>query len=347
MARSKKSSINHLSLPSLFDDIDFGVDTPEPITLPGLDRHIRTVRAAVESRRAVSLPEASVVAESADRILFLSFGSGSSGNCTYIGTHTEGILIDAGVDLTFVSEELQRNGISATAPRGIILTHDHGDHVRYAYGLLRRYRHLGLYCTPRAFNGILRRHNVSRRIKDFHHPIYKEIPFKLGGFEITPFEVDHDGTDNCGFHITCPGFSFTIATDLGRIGDRADHYLRQADYIMIESNYDIDMLRRGVYPEYLKARIMASNGHLDNAVTAAYLASIYRPELKYIFLCHLSEENNTPQLARDSVANALSAIGVATGDGSNSPEALAAPLQLVPLKRRESSGLFTFRLPPR
>lgn len=345
MARYKKSTLNNPSLPSLFDDLDLGLDAPEPITLPGLDRHIRTARAAAESRQRPTLPRATAPEPMAvDRVLFLSFGSGSSGNCSYIGTRDEGVLIDAGVDLTFVEDELRRNGIAMTAPRGIVLTHDHGDHVRYAYGMLRRHRHLGLYCTPRALNGVLRRHSISRRIKDYHHAIYKEIPFKLGGFEITTFEVDHDGTDNCGFHITRPGFAFTVATDLGHIGERADHYLRLADHIMIESNYDLDMLRRGVYPEYLKARIMAGNGHLDNVVTASYLASIYRPEIKYVFLCHLSEENNTPEIARQASADALAAIGVATGDGSNSPEALAAPLQLLPLKRRESSGLFTFRL---
>lgn len=345
MARYKKSQINQASLPSLFDDIDFGADTPEPITLPGLDHHILTARAASKPRSTRRAPSLSVDSlPSIDRILFISFGSGSSGNCAYMGTETEGILIDAGVDVSFVEEEMKRNGIPMTAPRGIILTHDHGDHVRYAYPLLRRYRHLGLYCTPRVLGGILRRHSVSRRIKDYHHAVYKEIPFKLAGFEITAFEVDHDGTDNCGYHITAPGFSFTLATDLGHITERADYYLRRARYIMIESNYDLDMLQRGTYPEYLKARIIGHNGHLDNHVTAAYLASIYRPAIKYIFLCHLSEENNTPELAHRATADALAAIGVSTGDGTNSPEALAAAVQLLPLKRNESSGLFTFRL---
>ncbi|MBD5213298.1 MAG: MBL fold metallo-hydrolase [Bacteroidales bacterium] len=342
---SKKRVTKTQDLPSLFDTfdtIDFGLPEPKAIELPGLDRHVRNIKSTLEARRAATpVPEAP---GATDRVLFISFGSGSSGNSAYIGTRDEGLLIDAGVDQKFVKDELMRNGISPSALRGIIVTHDHGDHVRYAYGMLRQLRTCGLYCTPRTLNGILRRHSVSRRLKDFHHAIYKEIPFQLAGFEITPFEVDHDGTDNVGYHITRPGFNFTIATDLGRIGERADFYLRRAEYIMIESNYDLDMLRRGTYPEYLKARIIGATGHLDNAVTAAYLASIYRPELKYVMLCHLSHDNNTPDVAVNTITESLAAIGVTVGDGSNSPLSLKAQLQVRPLPRFDSTGLITFRL---
>lgn len=339
---NKKHTRATHDIPSLFDTIDFGLPEPKSVNIPGLDHHVRTLKASLESRRAV--PPAADIARPADRVVFISFGSGSSGNCAYIGTLDEGLLIDAGVDLKYVNSELTRNGIRPGAVRGIIVTHDHGDHVRYAYGLLRQLHTCSLYCTPRTLNGILRRHSVSRRLKDFHNPIYKEIPFRLAGFEITPFEVDHDGTDNVGFHITRPGFKFTIATDLGQIGERADFYLRQAEYLMIESNYDLEMLRRGTYPEYLKARIIASKGHLDNAVTGAYLASIYHPGMKYVMLCHLSHDNNTPLLAVDTISRSLAAIGVTVGDGSNSPDSLKATLQLRPLPRFESTGLITFRI---
>ncbi len=338
----KKLTAPPREMPSLFDTIDFGLPLTDPVSIPGLDHHVRNLTASLQSRR--SSPPPADAPTPTDRVVFISFGSGSSGNSAYIGTLDQGLLIDAGVDLKFVTAELTRNGIPPSAVRGIIVTHDHGDHVRYAYGLLRQLRTCALYCTPRTLNGILRRHSVSRRLKDFHHPIYKEIPFNLAGFEITAFEVDHDGTDNVGFHITRPGFSFTVATDLGQIGERADYYLRRAEYIMIESNYDLDMLRRGTYPEYLKARIIASKGHLDNAVTAAYLASIYRPELKYIMLCHLSHDNNTPLTAVHTITRALEAVGVTVGDGSNSPLSLRASLQLLPLPRFESTGLITFRL---
>lgn len=340
MARSKKPSRGYQAIPSLFDDLDLAPEIPD---LPGLDRHIRAARATIDRRTATRIPDTDPLPPQPEKIHFISFGSGSSGNCTFIGTSGQGFLIDAGIDFLAVEKELTRNGIPLQAIKGIILTHDHGDHVRYAYAMLRRHRDMLLYCTPRTLNGILRRHNISRRIKDFHHPIYKETPFSLAGFTITAFDVDHDGTDNAGYHITRPGFTFTVATDLGNIGPRADHYLRLADHIMIESNYDADMLRRGVYPEYLKARIIAPNGHLDNAVTAAYLASIYHPGLKHIFLCHLSNDNNTPAIALDAVSRALSAIGITVGDGSNSPLALNADIQLQALPRYDSTGLITLR----
>lgn len=347
MARTKKH-INY-STPSLFGENELlGLDDA-PVaarSLPGMDRHIKVALERKErEHQAATLPEPIGALRQDPKVLFMSFGSGSSGNCTYIGTRDSGLLVDAGVDDKRVEAELNRNGISIDAVRGIVLTHDHGDHIRYAYSLLRRQRHIALYCTPRVLNGILRRHNIARRIRDYHHAIYKEIPFELAGFTVTAFEVDHDGSDNAGFNFTRPdGFDFTVATDLGKIGARADYYLRRASYIMIESNYDLDMLRHGSYPEYLKARIMASNGHLDNAVTAAYIASIYRPELKHIFLCHLSRDNNTPDKALAAVNDALAALGVTAGDGSGSPASMSAPIQVMALPRFDSTGLVTLRL---
>lgn len=241
---------------------------------------------------------------------FISFGSGSSGNCSYLGSEHGGILIDAGVDPSYVVTTLRNNGIDMRDVGGIILTHDHGDHVRYAYSLLRANRHLRLYCTPKTLNGILRRHNISRRIKDYHQPIFKEFPFHLGPFSITPFEVSHDGTDNVGFFIEGSNQTMAIATDMGYVTPRADFYLRQANHMMIEANYDMKMLLNGTYPEYLKARIMGRSGHMDNVATARYLAEIYNPALRSIFLCHLSHDNNNPEIALQTITSALTEAGV-------------------------------------
>lgn len=278
-----------------------------------------------------------------DRIKFISFGSGSSGNCSFIGDEKGGFLIDAGVDPTNVWTELRRHGIRSENIAGIILTHDHGDHVRYAYALLRRNAHMLLYCTPKTLNGILRRHNISRRIKDYHKPIYKEIPFEIGRFKLTAFDVQHDGTDNAGFFIERAHHKFAIATDLGCIGPRADHYMRQAQYLVIESNYDREMLLAGRYPEYLKARILADSGHLDNTVAAQYVASIHTPALSHIFLCHLSNDNNTPEKATLAMRDALEAKGLTVGDGSDSLQSREADIQVMALPRFEPTRMFIFR----
>lgn len=275
---------------------------------------------------------------------FISFGSGSSGNCAYLGTSRAGILIDAGVDAAKVFDTLALNGVTPDMVKGVCLTHDHGDHVRYVYQVVRRYRHIRIYCTPRTLNGILRRHSISRRIKDYHEAIFKEIPFTLAGMTLTAFEVSHDGTDNSGYMVEHSGCRFVVATDMGRITDRADFYMRQANFLMIESNYDDDMLTNGPYKEYLKARIRDEKGHLDNKVAAAFVAANYSDALKYVFLCHLSHDNNTPDTAVKEMRNALEARGITVGKGESTLSDRAKDVQVVALPRFDPSMWYVLRL---
>lgn len=271
---------------------------------------------------------------------FISFGSGSSGNSAYLGTEKGGIIIDAGVDHEKVFDTLKANGVRPEQVYGVCLTHDHGDHIRYAYAISRRYKHIRIYCTNRVLNGILKRHNVSRRIKEYHQPIFKEIPFKLGDLTITAFEVPHDGFDNAGFFVEYGNTKFAIATDLGEVTERARHYMTQADYLMIEANYDLDMLENGSYPEYLKNRIKLATGHLDNTDTAQFVSEMYSPKLKNIFLCHLSNDNNTPEKAVDVVKSALEAKGATIGNSLGSLEDRKKDVQLMALPRYECSPWF-------
>lgn len=271
---------------------------------------------------------------------FASFGSGSSGNCSYLGNAREGILIDAGIDLDRVFKDLAQNGISPSMIKGIILTHDHADHIRYAYRIVRKYKHIHIYCTPKLMNGLLRHHNVSRRIKEFQEPIFKEIPFRLAGMTITAFETSHDATDNMGFYIEGGGKRFVVGTDMGIISPRADFYMRQAQYLMIESNYDRTMLDEGHYPEYLKNRVRNEKGHLDNKVAASFVADMYSDDLKYVFLCHLSNDNNTPDIACNEMRKALTGKGVSVGDGSNAVDQRGRDVQLYALPRYETSTWF-------
>lgn len=340
-------------IPGLFDDLESSL-FPEagcfPV-LPEIEKKARErlTNGGEKPRRELFTGDDTFspleVEPTIDRLSFISFGSGSSGNCAYIGDGETGILIDAGVDMTSVVSELHRNGIPMDNVKGIILTHDHSDHVRYVYTIVRKYRHIGVYCTPRALNGILRRHSIPNRLKDYHRPIYKEHPFKIGGFTLLAFEVTHDGTDNAGFFITHGKHALAVATDLGCVGERADYYMRQANYLMIEANYDARMLANGSYPEYLKARIASDTGHLDNEVTARYLAGIYTPALRNIFLCHLSQDNNSPQTALHTVERALHDAGVnEIGDCSESPYARLAPVQLMALPRFDATGIISLRL---
>lgn len=365
MARYKKRPTYNDALPGLFDDLETSrmFQDAEPLpTHPLIERAARQAMeeepidfpfdlSATKSRRRGKGQEIFnddfsplEVTATTDRLNFISFGSGSSGNCAYIGDGEEGILIDAGVDHHTVVQELRRHGIKMESIKGILLTHDHSDHVRYVYPLIRKRMHMAVYCTPKTLNGLLRRHNISNRIKDYHRAIYKEHPFQIGRFNIVAFEVSHDGTDNAGFYITHGHHHMAVATDLGCITERADFYMRRANYLMIEANYDDAMLTNGHYPEYLKGRIRSNTGHLDNRVTAQYLAQIYNPSLRNIFLCHLSKDNNTPEIALSTVESALAALGITVGDGSNTPYARMAPLQLMALPRFDATGLIPLTL---
>ncbi len=353
MARFKKRSNMNDGMGGLFDSLGdslFPEIAPLP-TAPVIEKAAKKHLEEIQRRRTDMFAGDDGafapldVIPGINKLSFISFGSGSSGNCAYIGDAETGLLIDAGVDYTSVVNELKRVGIGMDRVKGILLTHDHSDHVRYVYAFVRKYRHIGVYCTPRTLNGMLRRHSISNRIKDYHRPIYKEHPFKIGSFEIVAFDVLHDGTDNAGFFISRGNHHITVATDLGCISERADYYLRQANYMMIEANYDDEMLASGPYPEYLKARIRSDNGHLDNVVTADYLGRIYTPQLRQIFLCHLSKDNNRPEKAFNAVESALLAAGVKqVGDGSETPYARMAPVQLRALPRFDSTGLITLRL---
>lgn len=346
MARTTKKNTQYFNdLPGLFDLPPFGAEedntvydtlashrsmqsTPaKPMTDMDIDRHLKE-----NTPRHKELE-------------FISFGSGSSGNCAYIGMRgIGGVLIDAGIDFKTVTSELERNYIPLDKIYGIILTHDHSDHVRFAYSLLRKNPKMLIYCTPRTIAGILRRHNISSRIRDYHKPIFKEFEFQAGPLTITPFEVSHDGTDNVGFSILAGSKRFVIATDMGMLTERADFYIRQANYLMIEANYDERMLETGRYPLHLKSRIRSNTGHLCNDFTASYLADIWDMKLTDIFLCHLSEDNNTPEIALSAVKSKLEERGTTVGDGSASAIALQANVQLVVLPRYESSPHFILRL---
>lgn len=334
MKNSKKRIIFGQQMELPFEEWE---ETPAGLSAPLLEDPAPHTELAID--------EADRAADTVSRkhLHYISFASGSSGNSCYVGNDRGGIVIDAGIRADQIEDILHDHGVSMRHVKALVLTHDHSDHVRYSYSLLRNNRHLSLYCTPRVLNGLLRRHSISKRIKEYHTPIFKEIPFKVANMEITAFDVPHDGSDNMGFSIDFEGHRFVLATDLGAVTDRARYYMSMANYLVIEANYDSDMLRLGRYPEYLKARIRAGNGHLDNRDTAAFLKEIINPRLKYIFLCHLSKDNNTPARALKEVRDALVERGVTVGHAEESVSDRKADVQLMALPRFDPTRWFVFR----
>lgn len=335
-------------LPGLFDNLDIEISEEDFVVDQTANTPVRGNVSRATTNQDFKIDPGKLARASSLR--FISFGSGSSGNCAYLGVDTgegsaTGILIDAGVEPDVVYGGLRDNKIDIKKISGILITHDHGDHVKYAYNIVRNNKHMVIYTTMRTMMGILRRHSISRRIKDYHKIIYKEFEFNAGGFVITAFETSHDGTENVGYAINTPDGThhFVIATDTGRITERADFYLRNANYIVIESNYDLHKLMTGPYPEYLKARIVSERGHLDNTVAADYIKSIVSPRLSHVFLCHLSEENNTPQIAMTVMRDALLAKGLRIADPANPLMRDDTDIALAVLPRSNVSTQFILR----
>lgn len=331
MNRRKIKFADHPELP--FEEWE---QKPVPPRAYSSDRIYEKVR--------VKVPEPVVEDTPKDnRLFFISFGSGSSGNSCYIGTSKGGILVDIGIKPDEIDDVLRSNGLSLHHIRGVLLTHDHADHTKYVYPLLRHNKHISLFCTNRVRDGLLKRHNVSKRVNDFHVPVFKEIPFKVGELEITAFEVSHDGVDNVGYSIEFDNRHFVIATDLGAVTSRARHYISKANYLVFESNYDSTMLTLGRYPEYLKARIRSDIGHMDNEATAAFLREIINDSLKYIFLCHLSKDNNTPSKALTVTREALEGVGLRVGRAEETLSDRKSDVQLMALPRFDATRMFVFR----
>ena len=212
------------------------------------------------------------------------------------------------LDQAFI--ELERNGISREMVKGILLTHAHQDHMRCLYPAISACR-CSVFCTMGVMAQMLQRCRISSRIQDHHVPVFKEIPFRILDMEITAFETSHD-VKSVGFCIEYEGERFVVATDMGIITDRAAHYMSIANYLMIECNYDKDMLLNGRYPQMLKDRVMSEKGHLDNTVAAQFVADHYHDGLHNVFLCHLSKDNNTEEIALATMRNALESSSIAS-----------------------------------
>lgn len=263
------------------------------------------------------------------KIRFQSFSSGSCGNCYFIGIEEEkgsiaaGLLIDAGVGPRSLKKHLAASGLGTEHIDAILLTHDHMDHVR-SLGTLCKYLRKPVWTTE-VLHGALSR---SPFYRNWYAPWGKVLApgwndFCGGRIRVHWFELPHDATQTVGYAILLDGFRFVLMTDLGRMTQQALSFCYQADAVVIESNYDREMLAHGPYPEDLKRRISQGHGHLSNDECAEAIRAFDHDGLRSVFLCHLSDHNNTPELAF-----------------STSRPSLSPDKRLVPLPRQVPSPLF-------
>jgi len=266
---------------------------------------------------------------------FLCLGSGSSGNGYCLWTDSGGILIDAGIGIKMLKRHFQAFGLSFKDLHGIFITHDHADHIK-SIGKLSAEYGLQVYTTALIHEGIMRNYCVSPRLgRERCVVIEKEKPFEIGDFRLTPFPVPHDSMECVGFRVEACGVRFCLITDVGHVTDRIKEEVSEANYLVLESNHDHEMLMAGPYPAYLKGRIAGPRGHLSNKEAGELLAGSSSPQLRHVWLCHISEENNHPELARKTVDGILRSYGIVPG----------VDFQLEVLRRKMPSEVYTLEPP--
>lgn len=242
----------------------------------------------------------------------LSLSSGSSGNCYYLGTSEYGILIDAGIGVRTIKKYLREYGIAIETIMGVLVTHDHSDHIK-SVGALGSKMNIPVYTTETIHNGIDRSRHCVERLGVSRRIISKGSPFSIMDFRITAFDVPHDSIENVGYQIKIGDQTIVLVTDIGRITDEITQYASTANHLIFEANYDDYMLKTGAYPEILKRRIVSGNGHLSNTLAGEFLAGIFNAKLAEIWLCHLSNDNNRPEIAYQTVEAKLAEKGVMVG----------------------------------
>jgi phosphoribosyl 1,2-cyclic phosphodiesterase len=257
------------------------------------------------------------------RLRFASLGSGSEGNATIVevreATGVTRVMLDCGFGLRDCDARLARLGLVPADIAGIIVTHEHGDHVGGVERLARRHR-IPVWMTHGTF--VASRIGGAGVIKaplDFEvNLLDAHAPFVVGAVEVHPFPVPHDAREPAQYVFTDGAARLGVLTDLGAPTPHVDAMLTACDALVIECNHDAEMLARGPYPPALKARVAGRYGHMDNRTAAALLGRIAHAGLRHVVAAHLSKQNNTVELARSALAGALGCasewIGIADQD---------------------------------
>lgn len=276
-------------------------------------------------------------------IKFVSLSSGSSGNCYYLASDDGALLIDAGIPARIISKELKSLGVSLDSGhiQGVIVTHEHADHIR-TVGVLGANFHIPIYASVPVHNCIATSRFVAEDIGASRRLLQLGEHFSLAGFEIQSFLVPHDSVQNYGYHIRRGDFSLTIATDVGHITNDIKRFASMSKYLIIEANYDHEMLINGNYPTFLKDRVASHLGHLCNRDTAQFLGEIYSPLLKHIWLCHLSKDNNHPELCWKTIEGHLYSLGLRVGrtEEGQAPNYHAKDILLDVLPRTKATQIY-------
>lgn len=244
-------------------------------------------------------------------LIFCPLYSGSSGNALFVQYGGTRLLVDAGKPGRTVEDALRFIGVEPESLNGILLTHEHSDHISGVGVLSRRWK-LPVYATPGTWRGIGSK--IGKLPDGMKRTFDRDADFYVGDLGVTPFAIPHDAAEPCGFRLWGGGASLSIATDLGCFPERVRDAIAGSDLVLLESNHDPDMLKRNDhYSAALKRRILGNHGHLSNETCSEALVTLVERGTQNIILGHLSGENNTPQLALDTSESRAELEGMELG----------------------------------
>ena len=229
-----------------------------------------------------------------------SIASGSSGNCIYAGSGHTHLLVDSGISKKKIEEGLKILDVKGEELDGILITHEHSDHIQ-GLGVFSRKYEIPIYATKGTIEGIRSYKSLGAMPEGLLHVIKTDQDFMLGDITVHPFAISHDAKEPCGYRMNCQGRSAAVATDLGTYDDYIVDRLRGLHLLILEANHDINMLQTGPYPYFLKQRIFGERGHLSNELCGQLLGKILHDRFHAVMLGHLSKENNFPELAYETV----------------------------------------------
>ncbi len=229
-----------------------------------------------------------------------SIASGSSGNCIYVGDDRTHLLVDTGISKKRIEAGLFELDIKGEELDGILITHEHIDHIQ-GLGVFSRKYGVPVYGTKGTLEGIMKCKSLGKMPEGLLHEVKTDEGFRIGEMDIRAFRISHDANEPSGYRIENGSKSVAVATDLGTYDEYIIDNLKNLNGIVLEANHDIHMLEVGPYPYPLKRRVMGDYGHLSNELSGRLLCDILHDNLRCVMLGHLSKENNYASLAYETV----------------------------------------------
>ncbi len=230
----------------------------------------------------------------------MTIASGSSGNSTYIGSDSTSLLLDVGVSAKRIEQALHELELSGRDVDAILITHEHIDHIK-GLGVLERKFNIPIYATYGTIDGIMQTKSLGTFDYNLLKPIASNTQIVIGDLIIRSHPISHDAQEPVCYSVENNGKKISVATDLGVYDNSLIDFLSESDAMVIEANHDVRMLEAGPYPYYLKKRILGNKGHLSNEASGTLIRQLLNSRLKYVGLGHLSDKNNYPDLAYESV----------------------------------------------